>query len=157
MTDHIKTDQIQYDVFGHSAGGQILHRLAIFYPSSKVNQIIAANAGFYTLPDLETTLPFGVKNTTIDTQNLQLSFTKNLTLLIGELDNEQEQGGTLLRSVSADKQGIHRLARGQFFYDFSKNVAEEMKANYNWKIKMVPNVGHDHEKMGKAAARLLYD
>ena len=157
VTDHIKTDQTQYDVFGHSAGGQILHRLAIFYPSSKVNQIIAANAGFYTLPDLETTLPFGVKNTTIDTQNLQLSFTKNLTLLIGELDNEQEQGGTLLRSVSADKQGIHRLARGQFFYDFSKNVAEEMKANYNWKIKMVPNVGHDHEKMGKAAARLLYD
>ena len=157
VSDHIETTQTQYDIFGHSAGGQILHRFAIFHPTTKANRIIAANAGFYTLPDLDKALPFGVKNTSITTTDLQLSFANKLTLLLGELDNEAEQGGTLLRSVSADKQGMHRLARGQFFHNFSKNIAKEIGANYNWKIKIVPNVGHDHENMGKAAAKLLYD
>ena len=157
VKDQIETTQSQYDLFGHSAGGQILHRFAIFHLTTKANRIIAANAGFYTLPDLDTALPFGIKNTSIDTADLQLSFTKNLTVLLGKLDNATEQGGTLLRSVSADKQGMHRLARGQFFHDFSKNVATEIGANYNWTIKVVPNVGHDHENMGKAAAQLLYD
>lgn len=157
VSDHIETTQTQYDIFGHSAGGQILHRFAIFHPTTKANRIIAANAGFYTLPDIATALPFGIKNSSITTADLQLSFTKHLTLLLGELDNEAEQGGTLLRSVSADKQGTHRLARGQFFHNFSKNVAAEIDANYNWKIKIVPNVGHEHENMGKVAAKLLYD
>ena len=157
VINQLETTQTQYDVFGHSAGGQILHRFAIFHATTKANHIIAANAGFYTLPDVVTALPFGVKNTTISPKDLQAGFTKKLTVLLGELDNETEQGGTLLRSISADKQGIHRLARGRFFYDFSKKVAEEMGADYNWKLKIIPNVGHDHENMGKAAARLLYD
>lgn len=149
--------QTQYDVFGHSAGGQILHRLAIFENETKANQIIAANSGFYTLPDFETTLPFGIKNTTIDESFLRSSFKKKLTLLVGELDDENEQGGILLRSITADKQGVHRFARAKYFYAFSKNVAAAIGAEFNWKIETVPNVGHDHSAMGDSAAKLLYD
>lgn len=149
--------QTEYDVFGHSAGGQILHRFTIFYPQSKANRILAGNSGFYTLPDMEGRLPFGLKGSLIDEERLKLAFDKKLILFLGELDNENEQGGTLLRSTSADQQGLHRLARGVYFYETSKNIAQQIKATYNWDIQVVSGVGHNHRKMGDAAAKYLYD
>ncbi len=80
-----------------------------------------------------------------------------MKLRIGELDNENEKVGTLLRSHSADKQGLHGLERGMYFYEFSKVKDSEIDANYNWKLNIVPIVGHDHELMGNAAAQLLYE
>ncbi|MCR9287561.1 MAG: hypothetical protein NXI23_09285 [Bacteroidetes bacterium] len=48
-------------------------------------------------------------------ENLVTSFSKKLVLFNGELDNENETGGTLLRSPTVDKQGLHRIERGHFF------------------------------------------
>ncbi|MDO5970252.1 hypothetical protein Q4Q35_10585 [Flavivirga aquimarina] len=155
--NELKSNQTEYDAFGHSAGGQILHRLAVCAKSSKVNRILASNSGFYTLPDFNTALPFGIKNTSINKDDLRASFKRNLVLFTGELDNENETGGTLLRSRSADLQGLHRLERARFFFQTSKSIAEEMQYDFNWKIRIVPNVGHNHRKMGDAAAKYLYD
>ena len=52
-------DAKHYDAFGHSAGGQILHRMAIFYPGSLAKRLVAANSGFYTLPNSGVSMPFG--------------------------------------------------------------------------------------------------
>ncbi|MFK8008348.1 MAG: hypothetical protein AB8H03_18465 [Saprospiraceae bacterium] len=150
------SSQNQYDIFGHSAGGQILHRMAIFNPTSKANRIIAANSGFYTLPNFETTLPFGIKNTLLKKEDLKNSFNQKLILLIGENDNVNETGGTLLRSPTVDQQGFDRLERGQYFYEISKKIAAELKTDFNWKINLVPNVGHDHRRMRESAAKVLY-
>ena len=38
-------------MFGHSAGGQFVHRFVQFKPNSRVNYAISANAGWYTVPD----------------------------------------------------------------------------------------------------------
>lgn len=156
VSDQLSSNQTAYDIFGHSAGGQILHRFAIFQPVSKVNRIIAANAGSYTLPDTEVDMPFGIKNMGDAAKDTKASFQKNLTLLIGELDNENEEGGLLLRSPTVDKQGLHRLARGTYFYNQSKRMAEELNCEFNWKIEIVPNVGHNQKEMAKAAGELLY-
>lgn len=48
-----------FDFFGHSAGGQIGHRLAIFYPQSKADTIVAANAGWYTTASPHQPFPYG--------------------------------------------------------------------------------------------------
>ncbi len=79
-----------------------------------------------------------------------------MIVFLGELDNENETGGTFLRSKSADIQGLHRLERGKFFYENAKKKAEELGYDFNWKIVIVPNVGHDHLKMGNAAGQYLY-
>ncbi len=150
------SEQTTYDIFGHSAGGQILHRLALFYPDSKARRILASNSGFYTLPDFDSELPFGMKNMSLTAENLQASFQKRLVLFNGELDNENEKGGTLLRSPSADKQGLHRLERGHFFYDYAKTKAGDLGFDFNWEMVVIPNVGHEHRKMGAAAAKYLY-
>mgnify|MGYP000403214235 FL=1 len=152
-----QSKQIEYDIFGHSAGGQILHRFTIFQPKSKARHILAGNSGFYTLPTTSASLPFGTQGIEITKADLEMAFSKRLVLFLGELDNAEEQGGTLLRSPSADKQGLHRLARGTYFYETSKNIAQGLGVPYEWKIEVVPQVGHNHRIMGDAAAKFLYE
>lgn len=149
--------QTGYDIFGHSAGGQILHRMSIFQKTTKAKKIIAANSGFYTLPDFETPMPFGIKDCGLNEDDLKSSFKRELILLVGEKDNEYETGGTLLRSNTVDKQGLHRLARGRYFFQFSQNIAKVKNQDFNWTMMVVPGVGHNHRFMGDAAGRLLYE
>lgn len=156
VVDSLNSKQTKYDIFGHSAGGQILHRLAIFHTNSNVDRILASNSGFYTLTDFEILLPFGIKNTLINEKDLQASFQNKLVLFIGELDNENEKGGTLLRSKTADTQGLHRLQRAKYFYNYSKEKALKMGVDFNWELKIVPNIGHNYIEMGNAAAMYLY-
>ena len=152
-----KSKQKKYDVFGHSAGGQILHRFALLCPSSKANRILASNAGTYTPINYEMDYPFGIKNVGIDHHDIKKSFKKKLVLFLGELDNDSETRGRMLRSKTADKQGTNRLDRGKYFYFSSLQVAEKSKAEYNWELEIIPDIGHDQKRMAKAAAKYLYE
>lgn len=152
-----KSNQKKYDMFGHSAGGQILHRFALLYPNSKANKILASNAGTYTFPDYKTKFPFGINNTHISSKWLKKSFKKNLILFLGELDNKTETRGRMLRSKTVDKQGISRIDRGRNFYKFSKILASKTNTNFNWKLIEIPKVGHDYKKMAQAAGKYLYE
>ena len=150
-----KSKQKKYDMFGHSAGGQILHRFVLMQPKSKANRILASNSGTYTLPDDVTKFPFGMSG--IDNKQLKRSFRKNLILFLGELDNERETGGTLLRSKTVDKQGTNRLARGGYFYNKSVKTAQQSNMTFNWELKIIPAIGHNQKEMAKAAAKYLYE
>ncbi len=159
--DLVKTEldlsATSYDLFGHSAGGHILHRMALFQSDSKSHRILASNASFYTLPNFENNYPFGLKSTTLNEEQLRLAFAKNLVVFLGEQDNENETRGTFLRSTTSDEQGLHRLARGTHFYETAKAKAQELNTDFNWQLIVVPNVGHNQEKMGTAAASFLFD
>ncbi len=149
---NLKTDT--YDMFGHSAGGQLLHRLAIFHPNNKANRILAANAGWYTLPtDLED-FPYGLKGT-IQTA-AKVDYSSDLVVFLGEKDDANEKRGSLRRSLEADKQGLHRLSRGNYFFNTSREIASNLNTTFCWKIEIVNGVGHDYKKMGEAAADYLY-
>ncbi len=157
VVDHLKIPQKQYDIFGHSAGGQVLHRFAIFHPKSKANRIIAANSGSYTLTDFDTHFPFGTKNTHLSDRDLKKSFAKKLIVFVGELDNENSTGGILLRSKTVDRQGLHRLARAKYFFATAKSKAQQIGCEFNWELKVIKGVGHNQRKMGDAAGLLLFD
>jgi len=152
-----KSKQKKYDVFGHSAGGQILHRFALLCPNSMANRILASNAGTYTPINYEIDYPFGIKNVGVANSDIKKSFRKKLVLLLGELDNDSETRGRMLRSKTADKQGTNRLDRGKYFYISSQHVAEKSKARFNWELEIIPNIGHDQKRMAKAAAKYLYE
>lgn len=151
------SNQKKYDMFGHSAGGQILHRFVLFQPNSKADRILASNAGTYTLPNSETFYPFGIENITIPKKQLKKSFRKELVLFLGELDNNLETRGRMLRSKTADKQGTSRIDRGRNFYAFSKKLSKKSKMKFKWELEIVPNVGHNQKKMAEAAAKFLYE
>jgi pimeloyl-ACP methyl ester carboxylesterase len=149
--------ETEYDLFGHSAGGQIIQRMAIFHPDSKARRMVAANSGFYTVPWLDTPLIFGVADTRLTAADLERAFQEPLTLLLGQLDNENETRGTQLKTPKADEQGIGRLARGRYFFSESQKIAAALDAEFRWTIEEVPGVGHDFRRMAAAGARLLYE
>lgn len=151
------SQQKNYDIFGHSAGGQILQRMAIFAPASKAKRIVAANAGSYTLTSLVDKFPFGIANTQFKTEKLKDSFATQLILLLGENDSDKETGGIMLHTPFFDQQGLGRLARGKYFYSSAHSDADNLNTPFNWTLKIVKNVGHDYQRMGEAAADLLYN
>ncbi|WP_156811991.1 heavy metal-binding domain-containing protein [Robiginitomaculum antarcticum] len=145
-----------YDVFGHSAGGQIINRMALFYSKSQANRIVAANAGWYTLPELSRPLPTGLGGSPINESELANAFASKLTILLGENDNSDSAGGTLLRTPIIDEQGLGRLARGKNFYAVAKAQAQSFDVPFNWTLEIVPKAGHDFEVMSRAAANMLF-
>jgi len=145
-----------YDIFGHSAGGQILHRLALFHPATRAERIVAANSGFYTLPDLDLPLPVGLADTGVDAASLRRSLACRLVLLLGENDDGDGAGGTQLHTPLIDRQGIGRLTRGRYFLRAGETAAQALGAPFNWTLQTVPGVGHNFHGMSAAAARLLY-
>jgi len=152
----IGKEQTNYDLFGHSAGGQILHRFAIFKPNSKANRIVAANSGFYTLPDASVRFPFGTDETSVPQKNINRSFANKLVILLGEFDDKTEKRGTMLHTPNADAQGLGRFERGKYFYSHSQKLAKSANTPFHWQLKSVEGVGHDYKEMGVAAADLLY-
>ncbi len=150
------SEEETYDIFGHSAGGQILHRFAIFAPQSRARVIIAANSGFYTFPDLSQALPTGLQGTGLTETDLTHAFDTQLVLMLGALDNSDQAGGTLLHTPFIDQsQGLGRLDRGQRFYDHSRHEAERVGAGFNWQLQIIDGIGHDYRAMSAAAAEYL--
>lgn len=146
----------QYDLFGHSAGAQILHRHVLFHPTSKANRIVAANAGFYTLPDFDTPQMLGLKGTSVTRESIAKSLGAKLIVLLGELDDSGEEGGINLHTPAIDRQGVGRLARGRYFFGAGEELARAMNVTFAWKLQTVPKTGHEYRMMSVAAADLLY-
>ena len=140
-----------YDIFGHSAGGQFVQRMVALTPDSRIRTAIAANAGTYAFTDATVDYPFGLRSVPHD---LSRSFRKNLIVLLGELDNNAQQGRLDQRDV-AMKQGSHRLERGTNFFNAAQASAEDQGMAFNWRLQVVPEVGHNYRKMSAAAAELL--
>ncbi|MDX1579603.1 MAG: hypothetical protein R3266_14050, partial [Gemmatimonadota bacterium] len=150
----LETDS--YDLFGHSAGGQILHRLALFAPSEQHGRILAANAGWYTVPAREAAFPYGLAGTGLTDARLDEAFTAELVVFLGGEDDADETRGSLRRTPEANRQGAHRLARGTHFFQVARAVADSLGLAFAWERVVVPGVGHDYERMSEAAAEYLY-
>ena len=140
-----------YHIFGHSAGGQFVQRMVAMKPQSRIKKAIAANAGTYSFMEEEAPYPYGLGDVNY---NLQGSFAKNLVVLLGELDNNAQQG-RLDQTEMAMEQGANRLERGANFFQASKTVAGNNGFDFNWQIQVVPDVGHEYKRMSEAAAKLL--
>ena len=146
----------KYDMFGHSAGGQILHRFALFDLKNKANRILASNSGWYTVPTFKENFPYGLNKGVSTQEKISAVFKSKLTIFLGELDNEHETRGHLVRNPQLDIQGTYRLSRGKHFFKKSLELASTLKVKSNWNIYVVKGVGHDYKNMGKAAAIYLY-
>ena len=147
-------EQDQFDMFGHSAGGQILHRLAIFQPPTKVNRILASNSGWYTVPTDKAEFPYGLMKSSLSEE--ALDFSSNLTIFLGENDNAEETRGHLRHTSEADIQGLHRLERGIYFFNTAKEISLKHKKPFHWFFEVIPNIGHDYRAISQAAAEYLY-
>ena len=144
-----------YNMFGHSAGAQFVHRFIQFKPLSRVNKAVSANAGWYTLPDITIDFPYGLKGTSISSNDLENSFLKKLEIHLGQNDTNANDP-SLNITDGANLQGAHRLSRGKYFIMNSDSIAQSMNFSSNWVKKEVPNVGHQQVNMAVFAAQEIF-
>ena len=116
-------------------------------PESRIGTAIAANSGFYTLPNEDLKFPYGVKNIETDVQK---AHKKRLIILLGELDNDPSLG-TFRTTDLAMEQGAHRLERGTTFFNLNKELKNKNNWTFNWEIDTVKNTGHNYKKMSQSA------
>lgn len=141
----------RYDLFGHSAGAQVVHRVVELCPDHPVRRAVAANAGWYTMIDDDVDFPYGLRDLPAPI-DLARAFAVELTILLGEDDVDDEN---LRTDDEADAQGPTRVERGRAFFDQAQQVAQDRGLRLAWRLRTVEGVGHDHLPMARAAMRDL--
>ncbi|MET1043263.1 MAG: hypothetical protein ABWX59_03950 [Microbacteriaceae bacterium] len=154
VVDEVDSSATDYALFGHSAGAQFVHRFVEFMPKARVRVAVAANAGWYTVPDDSIEFPYGTEDAPIAASEMRAAFAHRLIVLLG-LDDTDPRDDLLQRDRNTDKQGKTRLARGKHFFEQARTVADEDSAPFNWQLRTVPGVAHEHAEMAAAALPLL--
>lgn len=144
----------RYELYGHSAGAQFVHRYVLFMPEARLGQAVSANAGWYTLPSLDVDYPYGLRHSGLSAADLQRALTQPLTVLLGTADNDPGHPN-LRRTPEALAQGPHRLARGEHFVEQARQAAAGSGVDLAWQLRYVEGVSHDNGAMAPAAAKLL--
>ncbi len=55
------------------------------------------------------------------------------------------------------RQGPHRYARAQNYFEFGRKEAERRGVPFGWKLQVVPGIGHDGRAMSAVCASLWFD
>ena len=153
--DHSTSQATKFNIYGHSAGSQFVHRYLLFNKTPEVNKAVAANAGWYTFPNSNIAYPYGIGNSeTIIGVDVNGYYAKNLIVLLGTADTERTS--SMRQTKKADAQGINRFERGNNFFDYSQADAARRGTPFRWQKAYVPGVGHSDSKMAPEAAKILY-
>ena len=145
----------RYYLYGHSAGGQFVHRFVLFMPKARYARAIAANPGYYTFPTREAEYPYGLKGTPTAGRIDPAVFGRDFVLMLGDEDTNRDDPN-LRKTPQADAQGLTRLERGKNYFRAATDLAEKAGAPFNWRLVTVPGVGHSDSKMSPPAARELF-
>ena len=145
-----------YALYGHSAGAQFVHRFLYHEPHARVTRVVAANAGWYTMPVFNVEFPYGLRNSAVSSADLAAALQLPVTVLLGEEDIDP-QHRSLNRDPEALLQGAHRFARGQAFFESAADASARLGVPFGWQLLTVPGADHDNRLMAPAAVPLLLE
>ena len=129
-------------LFGHSAGGQFLSRVAAYAPPQGVKRFIIANPSTYVWPSLDEDAPYGLGGLFPPEEaekRLRQYLEQPVTLFLGTKDTGSRN---LTMTGAAKRQGKHRLARGENVFAAARALARSKGWTFNWRIVHAPGVGH---------------
>lgn len=134
-----------YDLYGHSAGSQFVHRYLYYKPDARVDIAFPANAGWYTLPVADVAYPYGLKGSGIPESAVKTMLSRKVIMLLG--DQDVLAGDNLRKTPEAMRQGPNRLTRGRHFFTTAKGVAGALGVPLGWEMVTVEKAGHQNGKM----------
>jgi poly(3-hydroxybutyrate) depolymerase len=143
-------------LFGHSAGGQFVHRLLSTQDHGFVETAVAGNPGWYTLPTLERAFPEGLGGIGLNESHVRRLLAFPLIVLAGDRDIATDDPN-LPSNEEALRQGPHRFARAHHYVAFGQSEAERLGVPFGWRLQAVPFIGHDGEAMSAVAASIWFD
>ncbi len=162
LKQYLSSQHCGYFILGHSAGGQFIHRMVTFLPNARIIRAVAANSGWYTLPDMGSTrdinyyMPYGIQGSPLDNASLSTSLQQELIVLVGENDTLTPSESSSVRGTDeAMFQGKNRNERGRFYFQTARQKASELSIATNWKLDEVPEAEHDFSQMVQSATWYL--
>lgn len=143
-------------IFGHSAGGQFVHRMLATFGIGPFADAIAANPGWYTLPTLERRFPEGLGGLGLGEKELVAWLATPMVLLAGDQDIATDDPN-LPSNPEALAQGPNRFGRAHFMLEFAQAEARRRGTPCHWTLVPVGGVGHDGAAMSRAAAAFWFE
>jgi poly(3-hydroxybutyrate) depolymerase len=143
-----------YGLFGHSAGGQFVHRLLSLGFRERVAAAVTANAGTYAMPDLDVGFPYGLGGIGLDAAALAAFLRFPLTVMAGTADVDASSEH-FPKEEQAMRQGGTRYERAHRYFANAHAAASRLGVECAWRIIDVPDVGHEGDRMSVAAAPVL--
>lgn len=159
--DEVRSTQTDYRIFGHSGGGQFVQRMAFFRPDNRASVMVAANPGWYTLPEWRKDkaadpFPYSLVNARgAGEAELRQALSRRFLLLLGGKDEDPDEEN-LSQTPAARKQGDTRMDRGENFFKAATSAAAELGVPLGWQLVEVPDVAQDGYSMSRTAAEALY-
>ncbi|TEA79159.1 alpha/beta hydrolase [Allopusillimonas ginsengisoli] len=143
-------------LFGHSAGGQFVHRLMSSQGHEWYKAAAPANAGWYSLPTFDHVFPEGMGGIGLSQDSLARLFAYPMMILAGDQDIVTDDPN-LPSGPAALRQGKHRYARAHHYFEVGKQEAARLGVPFNWSLHTVPGIGHDGRAMSAACASLWFE
>lgn len=143
-------------LFGHSAGGQFVHRLMSSQSHAPYYAVAAGNPGWYTLPTLDRKFPEGLGGVGLTEDHLVKLLGYPMTILAGDQDIATNDPH-LPSEPAALAQGPHRFARAHNYFEAGRAEAERRGVPFNWTLQVVPGIGHDGRAMSAVCASLWFE
>ncbi len=140
-----------FALWGHSAGGQFVHRFLLFKPRARIRAAIAAGCGWFTVPDLSTAFPYGLRHPRLGfaEEDARRYVHAPLSLLRGTVDTTRDPH--LRTSRAAEAQGPNRYERAGHMH----RAAKRLDPDTSWRLIDIPGLGHDWMGMATVAQALL--
>lgn len=134
-------------LFGHSAGAQMLVRVAAYCPPAGASRIVVANPSAYVAASLIDPRPYGFASSAdlVDREaRLTAYLAQPLSIYLGTDDTGVAR---LDESVQANRQGTNRVARGRAVFDAARALAAARGWPFGWRLVLAPGVGHSSRDM----------
>jgi poly(3-hydroxybutyrate) depolymerase len=144
----------RYFIYGHSEGGQFVHRLVLLLPDARYAVAVAANPGWYTMPSFGIKFPYGLGGSGADKESLKKSLGRQFVLMLGDRDTDTNHK-ELRKTPKAMAEGATRFERGQNFFREAGERARELNCAFEWQVRIVPGAAHENGKMSGPAAAVL--
>ena len=138
----------RFIMYGHSAGGQFVHRALMFSQSDYLDFAIAANPASWTFLDYDVNFPYGIGRVYSEHLGLiQSNFGRRLYILTGTRDNDPNAANfTSTPTQNRQQSGANnRHDRALSFYMVSRDYAELNNLPFNWELVIMYGIGHSSD------------
>ena len=169
--DEVRDGQKDYVLFGHGAGAQMVQRMAIYRPDNRARVMIAANPGWYTMPEwrkdkvkeggkekeraVKDPFPYSMIDSPAGEAEIRAALQKRMVLIVNEKDEAPDDEASE-KAAAVVKQGETRVERAENFIKASTAAAQELGVKLAWELSEAPEKVNDLYTMGDFAARTVF-
>jgi pimeloyl-ACP methyl ester carboxylesterase len=170
--DEVRVGQKDYVLFGHGAGAQLVQRMAIYRPDNRARVMIAANPGWYTMPEwrkdkvkqgdkeveraIKDPFPHSMIDSPAGEAEIRAGLQKRLVLVVNDKDPEPSDAEGLEKADLVRKQGDSRMDRAENFIKAATAASQELGVKLAWELMEAPDKAVDAWSVSEFAGNTIF-